>query len=227
MKRATRVRETGGALSTIDAAPRRKPRQARSRDTVATILKAAARVFASAGYAEATTNRIAERAGVSIGSLYEYFPNKDAILVALMEAHLDEGQQVLRQAALDLLQAPTDLEGTVRRFVTAMVEQHAADPKLHRVLFEEAPRSRRVRRKIQALEDESTASAAHYLKTQTELPIRDPELAASMLVQTIDAMTHKVVIHGDPATPIATYIEEIVSLIMGYLASRQPRSTPA
>ena len=68
---------------------RKRPRQERSRSTVDVLLRAAAQVFAARGYAATTTNHIAARAGVSIGSLYEYFPSKDALLVALMEARTD------------------------------------------------------------------------------------------------------------------------------------------
>jgi AcrR family transcriptional regulator len=66
---------------------RRRPRQARSRQTVEVILEAAARVFRREGF-RATTNRVAAEAGVSIGSLYEYFPNKQALLAALAERHV-------------------------------------------------------------------------------------------------------------------------------------------
>src|SRR4051794_7785660 len=75
--------------------PRRRPSQERSRETVDAIVEAAARVFEGHGYAAGTTNRIAERAGVSVGSLYQYFPNKDAILVALMRRHLDDGRTIV------------------------------------------------------------------------------------------------------------------------------------
>src|SRR5580698_2166450 len=74
---------------------RRAPKQARSEATVEAIIEAAAQVFERHGYAAGTTNRIAERAGVSIGSLYQYFPNKDAILVALSRRHLQEGMAQL------------------------------------------------------------------------------------------------------------------------------------
>ena len=67
--------------------PRRTPAQARSQHTVDCVLEGAARVFRREGFA-ATTNRIASEAGVSIGSLYEYFPNKEALLLALAERHL-------------------------------------------------------------------------------------------------------------------------------------------
>jgi AcrR family transcriptional regulator len=68
---------------------RRRPVQARSKQTVERILAAAAHVFSERGYA-ATTNHVAEAAGLSIGSLYQYFPNKDALLVALHSRHLEE-----------------------------------------------------------------------------------------------------------------------------------------
>lgn len=65
--------------------PRKKPTQARSRATYEAILDAAAQVLANDGYVASTTNKIAERAGVSIGSLYEYFPSKEAVFTALIE----------------------------------------------------------------------------------------------------------------------------------------------
>lgn len=74
--------------------PRKGPRQGRSRQTVATILEAAARVFEEAGPDGATTNAIAERAGVSIGSLYQYFPNKLAIIHALIDRYQQELREV-------------------------------------------------------------------------------------------------------------------------------------
>src|SRR5271154_4777544 len=76
--------------------PRKLPRQQRSEATVESILEAAAQVFERHGYAAGTTNRIAERAGVSIGTLYQYFPNKDAILIALARRHLAEGTAALQ-----------------------------------------------------------------------------------------------------------------------------------
>src|SRR5262245_46904842 len=74
---------------------RRKPKQARSQQRVDHLLNVAAQVFEEVGYEAATTNAIAARAGVSIGSLYQFFPNKDAILDALMDRYLDELERVL------------------------------------------------------------------------------------------------------------------------------------
>lgn len=75
--------------------PRRTPRQARSKVTVDALLEAAARVFKREGFA-ATTNRIAREAGVGIGSLYEYFPDKHALLLALAERHVELAEREIR-----------------------------------------------------------------------------------------------------------------------------------
>lgn len=117
---------------------RKQPRQARSAETRQRVLDAAAHVFGTQGYAAGTTNRIAAAADISIGSLYQYFPNKDAILAALTDAHIDAGAALLAQRAAAGL--PAGLADTLRLFVRATIDNHRGDPALHRVLFEEAPR---------------------------------------------------------------------------------------
>jgi len=77
--------------------PRKAPVQARSKRTLEHVLEGAARVFKREGF-DATTNRIAETAGVSIGTLYEYFPNKEALLVALAEQHVTEAERGIAAA---------------------------------------------------------------------------------------------------------------------------------
>ena len=74
---------------------RRQPKQERSQQRVDHLLNAAAQVFEEVGYATATTNAIAAHAGMSIGSLYQFFPNKEAIMDALLKRYLDELQQVV------------------------------------------------------------------------------------------------------------------------------------
>lgn len=120
--------------------PRKQPRQERARETVEAILEAAAQVFERHGYAAGTTNRIAERAGISIGSLYQYFPGKDAILLAIVERHVDEGARAMTPLLDGLLAEAPPLRDGLRRVVEAMVALHRDRPALHRVLFEEAPR---------------------------------------------------------------------------------------
>ncbi len=198
--------------------PRKQPRQARSRETVDAILGAAAQVFAAQGYAGTTTNHIAARAGVSIGSLYEYFPSKDALLVALTEAHIAEGAAILDKVWTEVA-GDTDMRAVVRRFARAMFDLHARDRNLHRLLFEEAPLPRRTRQRVAATEDEIAARIEGFLRANPDITRRDPALAAAVIVQCVEALTHKLVVHGDGKAARDVYAEEIVALVTSYLAA--------
>ena len=202
--------------------PRKRPRQERSRLTVEAILDAAAHVFERHGYAAGTTNRIAERAGISIGSLYQYYPNKDAVLVALVGRHLDEGVAALGPVLTGLHDDRPPLADGIRRLVDAMVALHRERPALHRVLFEEAPRPPVLRRRLSALQAASTAGVADYLRACGDqlAPERDPALAARMVVQLIETVTHDLVIRPDDGVSTDTYISETVALLEGYLVAR-------
>src|ERR1700723_2508993 len=107
--------------------PRKKPRQERSHATVEVILSATARVLCSTGYDRASTNRIALAAGVSIGSLYQYFPSKEALVASLVERHTDQMMSVLKGKLAEVAMAP--LPVAVRTLVDAMFDAHAVDPK--------------------------------------------------------------------------------------------------
>ena len=202
--------------------PRKQPLQARSRETVRVILRAAAQVFGSRGYAASTTNHIAECAGVSIGSLYEYFPNKDALLHALLEDHIQEAQTILTAVTPDPGPGTAGLARLVRQYIGAMVALHARDRALHRVLFEEAPLMPRIRRQIAAVEQEVTARVHDFLCTRAEVTRPDAALAAAIVVQTIEGLTHKLVVHGESETALQPYIEEMVTLVTAYLTATAP-----
>src|SRR6202000_1755714 len=99
------------------------------------ILPAAPHVFAEHGYAAGTTNRIAEQARISIGSLYQYYPNKDAILAELLARHLDAGAAAMSRRRDGEL--PESLEEIIRLFVRTSIENHLDDPHLLRVMIEQ------------------------------------------------------------------------------------------
>lgn len=96
---------------------RRKPKQARSQQRVAHILKTAARLFAEEGYESVSTNHIAKAADVPIGSLYQFFPNKEAILDALVEDYLLD----MQEAILGKLDDHDDIRANISRMVDNMV----------------------------------------------------------------------------------------------------------
>jgi AcrR family transcriptional regulator len=114
--------------------PRKTPAQARSAETVAAILEAAARILEDKGFRGYNTNDVAARAGVSIGSLYQYFPNKDAITKALLRRETEPLIAAFEQVG----NAPSLAEG-LQRFVRAAVAHQLRRPVLARLLdFEEA-----------------------------------------------------------------------------------------
>ena len=115
-----------------DPLTRRSPRQVRAHETLSVILEAAWRLLKQQGLAGFNTNRIAERAGVSIGTLYGYFPNKQSILVALARRLL----QADRQAVLDALQtAAVENSDPVRCIVRVLFLRHRLDAGLRRTLL--------------------------------------------------------------------------------------------
>jgi AcrR family transcriptional regulator len=126
------------ASSQIIVTPRKKPSQSRSKATVDAVMAAAAHILEDRGLAGFNTNAVAERAGVSIGSLYQYFPSKDAILVALMEQSLAVFSETLAEA---IDGAPGDSLGEDLKFTLQMgLVSHMRRPNLVRLLEDEFER---------------------------------------------------------------------------------------
>lgn len=191
---------------------RKQPKQDRAAQTRQRILDAAAHVFAEHGYAAGTTNRIAEQAGVSIGSLYQYFPNKDAVLRALMDAHVEAAARLLTERVSAGL--PPRLDDTLRLFVRAAIDNHRDNPRLHRVLFEEAPRAPAFLARVRELEQFGVDAAARLLEQHPEA--RAGRLNAQIAVATIDSLVHRLVTSPDPVD-FQELEDEIVVLLTGYL----------
>src|SRR6476659_3548994 len=118
--------------------PRKQATQARAVSTVDAILKATARILVKEGYDHASTNKIATAAGVSIGSLYQYFPSKEALVAAVIERHIGEMLEVVRSSLARVASYP--LREAAKELVRVMIEAHRIEPKLHRVLVEQIPR---------------------------------------------------------------------------------------
>jgi AcrR family transcriptional regulator len=199
--------------------PRKLPTQQRSEATVEAILQAAAQVFERHGYAAGTTNRIAERAGVSIGTLYQYFPNKDAILVALVHRHLAESTAALGPH-LQRLNSGADFDDVLPGIVHAMVAMHALAPGLHRVLFEETPLPSTLRAELDELEDQLVDVAAEALATDPSTTPNDPRLTARVMISAIEGLTHRLVLRPPPNIAPDAIANEITNLVRAYIQIR-------
>lgn len=169
----------------------RRAKQARAKATVEAILTAGARVLAAKGWAGFTTNAVAAKAGVSIGSLYEYFPDKRAISDAIMDRHLTRAEEM---AANELARSPqgAEISAVVAALVDGFVRLHADDPKLHRVLSSEVPISLTARKRIAGLTDALTGGLTAALSGH----VADPALSARLIVDAAEATTHRW--HVDP-----------------------------
>jgi len=197
--------------------PRKRPIQRRSRRTVDAIVEAAARILAERGYARASTNRIAELAGVSIGSLYEYFPNKDAILVAVAERHLAQMLEGVELALAGAAERKLSLGALVRRLLEALLELHERGRDLDRVLFSEAPHPPELHACVLQIEGRLAHAVEELLRVDPELALRDPDTAAHLVVQTAEALIHRFVQHGIHDLSREAFVREVAALLEGYL----------
>jgi AcrR family transcriptional regulator len=199
----------------VRTAPRKRPRQARSKATVDTILEATARVLIKHGFDGCTTNAVASAAGVSIGSLYQYFPNKEALVAALAERHIEDVNEAVlaelaRVATLPIAEA-------TRRVIELTIRAHAIDPELHRVLTEQVPRIGKLAR-VRELEELSSQMVAGLLTARRdELAISDPDLAAFLLVSTIEAIIHRAALLYPQRLRDPRLVDEATLLVTRYL----------
>jgi AcrR family transcriptional regulator len=177
-----------------------------------TLLEAATRVFVKEGYAKATTNRIAAAAGVSVGSLYQYFPSKDAIAVELLRRYRD-GLVELISARLENAERG-NFETIVHDLLGALVRAENINPALHRVLIEQVLRTS-ARREMLGFEERLEEVLASALRAaQANVP--DHDLAAFILVRVVLSVVQSVVVDR-PRYKTPALVDELTRLVVGYV----------
>ncbi|GAA2069161.1 TetR/AcrR family transcriptional regulator [Streptomyces albiaxialis] len=194
--------------------PRKQPVQARAERTRKRILRAAAHVFAEYGYAAGTTNRIAEQARISIGSLYQYYPNKDAILVELMSRHLDSGASALTLDRERIASMP--LEELIRQDVHLTISNHLDDPQLLRIMLEQVPLAPELLAKTAEYRAGRIAYALDLVTRHPEVRVEDPHVAARLLVSTVALTVHQLIAAPDSVDP-ESLENELVTMLTLYL----------
>jgi AcrR family transcriptional regulator len=188
---------------------RRRAKQARSRQTIAVVLEAAAQVLQREGYARATTNRIAEIAGVSIGTIYQYFGAKDEIFDALIRREIDGLQKRLRAATPDPREPLAD---TLSRVLRMLVRAQPEAPSLFRSL-EQVPHAL-FRRRVAAARENIVAWVRDLLALhRKDLRVQDLETAAFVLVAAAEGVT----MSASPAFFRDRGADEVALLFMRYL----------
>jgi AcrR family transcriptional regulator len=197
-------------------AARKQPVQERSRATVDAIVEAAAYILVRDGHSRLTTNRIAERAGVNISSLYQYFPSKEAILAELQRRHVAEQREAMREELK--AHGERDLEATVRALVSMGIAAHAVAPQVHAALSQALP-ARRSRSGDEA--DPLMREAARALVSAVR---HAPDHA--LILWIVDTISHAVIHNGvvERRDDLASgrLGEELIHLLIAYLHA--PRS---
>jgi AcrR family transcriptional regulator len=199
----------------VRTTPRKRPRQERSRATVDTILAATARVLVKRGYDDLTTNAVAAAAGVSIGSLYQYFPNKNALVAALIERHIEDMNASVLAELARVAQLP--FAEAARCVVELTIRAHAVDPELHRVLTEQVPRVGRLAKLRELDEICHRMVAGLLLARRDEIDMRDPDLSAFLLVSTIESVVHRAALLYPHRLRDPRLVDEATLLVTRYL----------
>jgi AcrR family transcriptional regulator len=197
--------------------PRKSASQKRSRATVDALLQATTRILIREGFDKASTNHIAAVAGVSVGSLYQYFPSKEALVAAVIDRHSQEIMQTARGELAEAMNLPID--EAVRKLVAVAVKAHRIDPKLHHVLAEQIPRVGRLENAATFNRQNYSLFAAHLERHRDEIRPVDLGLAAFVCVTSIEALTHAAVLHRKVVAgeAVEALIEEATRLVVGYL----------
>jgi AcrR family transcriptional regulator len=199
----------------------RKPQQERSRETVDAILSAATQILVRKGYARTTTNEIAATAGVSVGSLYQYFPSKDAIAVELLRRNRE--RLAARIAARIGEMSEATFTAVVHALISTLLNDDEIDINLRRVLIERVVRTP-ARREAQGFEEGIESVIAGALRAYKDLiGIDDCDLAAFVLVRAVLAVVQSAVVdsprHNKPAL-----IDALARLVVRYIDPRRPES---
>ena len=195
--------------------PRKRPRQARAAATVDAILDAAARILVTDGLAGLNTNAVAHVAGVSIGSLYQYFPTKEAILLELLRR---KRSRVLADihAALEGME-DVEEEETIARLVSAAMRNQARTPELSQA-FDYASAALPMHGETVRINAEIVAAIAHFL-AQRHTP------RAETVARDIVGLTRGMIMQVSLSEPIDedALAGRICTAIIGYLAEWRRR----
>ncbi len=208
---------------------RKAPRQERSKATVDAILEATARVLVERGYAALTTTKVADEAGVGVGTLYQYFPAKEALVMALLEASMARIEGAIAEAVTK--SGPASLETHAAVLVDALLLAKSRRPELSAAL----------RRQLPAVEGEQVVRAAmKRMRGQVrallelhaaELPGVDLDMVATVLTTSVEGAVSAAVDLSPSLLRNKAFGAALHALVRGYLresgwraSSRRPRA---
>jgi AcrR family transcriptional regulator len=194
--------------------PRKTPVQARSNVTVDAILEATIQVLLTVGKERLTTTLVAFRAGVSVGTLYQYFPNKSALLQACLTRHMDEVTQAIehvceQQRSAGLLEKGTAL---IFAYLDAKMRDVRKSVTLYAVSSDVEGAAI-----AKAVGQRSLRVVAAMFATAREGLTKDPEVVASVVLAALNGIARRVLEANSPERVIGPLREELIVLVHAYL----------
>jgi AcrR family transcriptional regulator len=151
-------------------------------------------------------------AGVSVGSLYQYFPNKEALVAALVDRHQ---AQVFAALNPDPALLTLPLEQVARKLIEAMLRAHGVNPPLHKVLLEVGPR---LKKSPHQLRDQGVALVLALLELHKKhLRPLDPKMAAFIVVQSVEALCHEATMSRPELLEDPRFVDELTQLLLRYV----------
>ncbi len=196
----------------LSICPRKLPKQDRSQIMVEAILEATARILSQEGHGGLSTNRVAEVAGVSVGSLYQYFPNKESLVAEVRRRYDRMFMERMVKASGRIAALP--LREAIREFLRFMIDIHAHDPELHNALAAEIPGEERAY---------LMEFVRGYLEVHRE-EIRRPDLdlAAYVCLEVGETLTHGTALKRPELLADDRFEEEVTDLVIRYLLRGEP-----
>jgi AcrR family transcriptional regulator len=190
--------------------PRKKPAQERSKETVRVILEAAARILARDGYERTNVNRVAELAGVSVGSLYQYFPSKEALVAEVARSLAARTVAVFQDGLIELGLLP--MREAVHGVVVRAVRALRIDPRLRDVILEEMPTDVFDTRDFDGMLED--ALRMYFEFNAAKIRPKNIDLAVAILRASVEAVAKVTSTRDDPEEEV---VAELAHLVYGYI----------
>ena len=206
--------------------PRRPARSATSQSSVDHILDAAVRVLVQEGYDVTSTNRIAQEAGISIGALYHHFPNKEAVVAAVVERFTADAERFILERMMEVVGESYSV--IARTMLEAYVGFLQKRLRLVRVIVEQVPRLGNVN-KVSAIEQRMEKAVRNYLtNNKAQLGIASIEAATFISVHTISLLGAKIALDPPKGATTSQLVDEVHLMMSRYIgeAARTPALPP-
>ncbi len=198
---------------------RRKPKQTRSVQLVSDILEAAAHVFAEEGFDRASTNKIAKRAGVSVGSIYQYFPDKEALIEAIVEKRVEMLREMIFDRLMSMMDRPyTEASEAILRIYVDFV---SAEPHLMRVLIDRLSPFGGSSQTLLNSRQTHEAAKLYLFRYANELDIDDLDVAVFLSTSVVAAIGSRIALAPPDGIPKDVLIKHTIKMLSRYVGAKE------